>query len=51
MTKEEMIARLEQLEKWEFLLSMKDRWDNKDYDKHNIWLNERLKLKKVLEEG
>lgn len=49
MTMTEKKARIEKLESLRFYLSMKDRWDYKDYEQDRAWFNELLKLKKEVE--
>lgn len=50
MTKNEMQARIDELEKRRFYLSMKDRWDTDDYDYNRKMLTEVLELKKAMTE-
>ena len=49
MTKNEIIKRLEELEKEDFFLMMKDVWDNNDYKKADEIHAEQRNLKKMLE--
>lgn len=49
MTKNEIIKRLEELEKEDFFLMMKDVWDNNDYKKADEIHAEQRKLTKMLE--
>lgn len=44
MAREEMVKRMEELEDKRWLLSMKDRWDSKDFAQDNEWFNEWLSL-------
>ena len=44
MTREEMIKRMEELEKQMFNLEMKDRWDSKDYALKKQLFKEYLEL-------
>lgn len=50
MKNEEKKARMEKLEELRFYLSMKDRWNNADYEQDHKWFAEWLNLKKELEE-
>ncbi len=50
MTKNEMQARIDDLEKRRFYLSMKDRWDADDYDYDRKMFAEVLELKKAMAE-
>lgn len=50
MTKNEMQARINELEKRRFYLSMKDRWDADDYDYDRKLFAEALELKKAIAE-
>ena len=49
MTKNEIIKRLEELEKEDFFLMMKDVWNNDDYKKADEIHAEQRNLKKMLE--
>ena len=49
MTKQECINRLAEIENKRFYLSMKDRWNNADYDKDRAMLNEMNTLRSMLE--
>lgn len=49
MTKSEIIKRLEELDREDFFLLMKDAWDSADYQKENEIHAEQRKLKKILE--
>jgi hypothetical protein len=44
MAREEMVKRMEELEDKRWMLSMKDRWDSKDFAQDNEWFNEWLSL-------
>lgn len=48
MTKQEIINRIAEIEDKRFYLSMKDRWNNADYDKDRAMLNEMNTLKSML---
>jgi len=48
MTKQEIINRIAEIEDKRFYLSMKDRWNNADYDKDRAMLNEMSTLKSML---
>ena len=50
MKNEEMKNRMNKLEELRFYLSMKDRWNNEDYEQDHKWFAEWLNLKKELEE-
>ena len=50
MTREEIEARIEELESDSFYLDMKDHWTSADFDRSRAMFNERMKLKKQLEE-
>ena len=50
MNKKELIERLEWLDKQEFLLQMKDRWDADDYRTACQWQDEMRKIKEMLAE-
>lgn len=49
MTKQEMIKRIEELDRKQFELMMKDTWDRADYDLDRYYTQEIQKLKKELE--
>lgn len=49
MTKNEIVKRLEELDREDFFLLMKDVWDNNDYKKANEIHTEQRKLTKMLE--
>ena len=49
MTKQEMMDRMEELDKLRFFLSMKDRWNGEDYSTDRKWFAEWLDLKKKVE--
>lgn len=49
MTKQEIINRIAEIENKRFYLSMKDRWNNADYDKDRAMLNEISTLRSMLE--
>lgn len=49
MTKNEIIKRLEELDREDFFLLMKDVWDNNDYKKADEIHTEQRKLTKMLE--
>ena len=49
MAKNEIIKRLEELEREDFFLMMKDVWDNNDYKKADEIHTEQHNLKKMLE--
>ena len=49
MTREELEARLEEVEDRRFYLNMKDRWSSEDYALDNKLFEERLAIKKALE--
>lgn len=51
MNKEKMKADLEALEKREFYLSMKDRWDDEDYRIHRDLVERISLLKKLIQEA
>lgn len=44
MAREEMVKRMEELEELRWMLSMKDRWDSKDFAQDNKWFEEWLNL-------
>ena len=50
MTKNEIMARLEELDNMRFILAMKDRWERDDYVRDSNMHLEELELKKMLEE-
>ena len=50
MTKKEIIAKIEELDKKQFMLMMKDNWDNEDYRMDSYYTMEICKLKAMLEE-
>ena len=50
MTKNEMQARIDDLEKRRFYLSMKDCWDADDHDYDRKMFTEALELKKAMAE-
>lgn len=50
MTKNEIMARLEELDNMRFILAMKDRWERDDYVRDSKMQLEELELKKMLEE-
>lgn len=50
MTKNEIQARIDELEKRRFYLSMKDHWDADDYDYDRKMFAEVLELKKTMDE-
>lgn len=49
MTKNEIVKRLEELDREDFFLLMKDVWDSADYRRENEIHAEQRKLKKMLE--
>ena len=49
MTKNEIVKRLEELDREDFFLLMKDVWDNNDYKKADEIHTEQRNLKKMLE--
>lgn len=49
MTKQEMVKRIEELDRRQFELMMKDIWDRADYDLDRYYTREIQKLKKELE--
>ena len=49
ITKSEIIKRLEELDREDFFLLMKDVWDGADHQKENEIHTEQRKLKKMLE--
>lgn len=49
-TKEELQARLEQLENAIFFLNMKDRWDSRDYRDSDLMFAEKMALIKAIKE-
>lgn len=46
--REELKARLKDIEDRRFFLAMKDRWNNSDYELDNKLFNEELIIKKAL---
>ncbi len=46
--REELKARLREIEERRFFLAMKDRWNNSDYELDNKLFNEEINIKKVL---
>ena len=48
--REELKARLKDIENRRFFLAMKDRWNNSDYELDNKLFNEKLAIKKELAE-
>jgi hypothetical protein len=46
--REELRARLRDIEDRRFFLAMKDRWNNSDYELDNKLFNEEINIKKVL---
>lgn len=44
MAREEMVKRMEELEELRWMLSMKDRWNNKDFLQDREWFDEWLNL-------
>lgn len=50
MTKNEIAARLEELDNMRFILAMKDHWERDDYVRDSNMYLEELELKKMLEE-
>lgn len=49
MTKQEMVKRIEELDRRQFELMMKDMWDRADYDLDRYYTQEIQKLKEELE--
>lgn len=49
MTRSEIVKRLEELEREDFFLMMKDVWDSNDYKKADEIHTEQRNLKKMLE--
>ena len=49
MTKQEMVKRIEELDRRQFELIMKDMWDRADYDLDRYYMQEIQKLKEELE--
>lgn len=47
MTREQAIARYEELETKSFLLAMKDNWTRKDFEEDDKMFNEMLTLKQT----
>ena len=50
MKKEEIKARIKELEGKRFYLQMADFWTSEDYEYDNKWLEEIIELRKILEE-
>lgn len=50
MTKHEIIKRLEELDRQEFMVLMVDRWTWEDREQMREIKNEQIQLKKMLEE-
>ena len=46
--REELKARLKDIEDRRFFLAMKDRWNNSDYELDNKLFNEEINIKKAL---
>lgn len=46
--REELRARLKDIEDRRFFLAMKDRWNNSDYELDNKLFNEEINIKKAL---
>ena len=46
--REELKARLKDIEDRRFFLAMKDRWNNSDYELDNKLFNEEISIKKAL---
>ena len=49
MTKQEMVKRIEELDRAQFELMMKDMWDAQDYELDRYYTQEILKLKEAVE--
>lgn len=49
MTKKEMVKRIEELDRAQFELMMKDMWDAQDYELDRYYTQEILKLKEAVE--
>lgn len=49
MTKQEMVKRIEELDRAQFELMMKDMWDVQDYELDRHYTREIQKLKEALE--
>ena len=48
MTKQEIIKKLEELDREQFLLMMKDHWDRRDFDEDTRLSREMAELRKML---
>ena len=49
MTKQEIIKKLDELDRKQFMLMMADHWDRCDFDENNRLTREMAELRKMLE--
>lgn len=48
MTKQEIIKKLDELDREQFMLMMADHWDRRDFDENNRLSREMAELRKML---